>query len=509
MSDYLESLGNKSPTPTISIDIRVGRMQLVEACVRAGVELSKAHFFGKLMPRVSVVSPTNMAQYIKPLLDLEEQRLLEDIKDTNVSIALDGTPREGDAFCMVIRYEKDFETTERVLDFRTLQDHMDHDALISLVAQVISDHAIKVGNVVAFMHDRVSVNTCAMKTLSVFYSKAVDMNCTAHTLDNAGKRFFYPNFQVFMQTLQSLFSHSEHVKTQWLKLTGSKMKTNSRTRWWSFFEQACYIHSNWSFVEAFIDSLDGDESTTRSQLKAMKADANKWMNIQLELATLVDAARLLVLATYKLEGDGCVVFRAYEMLARIHTFIGMETSADKFPNLFTLRDDLQANELLVRSVCQKAFKYFMDQFFPVPGKTTDLTAAMKVFKAARLMLPQYVNTLDKVDVSLLRDAFPKVVDDAMLVRLRSELPTYLSAAKDISVLPSDDETPVEDQVVLWWKEHSGEFGTWKQLFRRFMLIQPTSASVERVFSHLKRQFDDRRTARDDLIKLGLMYCMPR
>ena len=56
---------------------------------------------------------------------------------------------------------------------------------------------------------------------------------------------------------------------------------------------------------------------------------------------------------------------------------------------------------------------------------------------------------------------------------------YLAAAKDVS----DQVDPVE-----WWKAHAGVLKNWAKASRLVILVQPSSATAERVFSILSQPF---------------------
>ena len=59
--------------------------------------------------------------------------------------------------------------------------------------------------------------------------------------------------------------------------------------------------------------------------------------------------------------------------------------------------------------------------------------------------------------------------DGDIEGMKSELPTYLAAAEDVS--PQTD--PCE-----WWKHHSADIPIWARVFRKVALIQPSSAAAE-------------------------------
>jgi hypothetical protein len=62
--------------------------------------------------------------------------------------------------------------------------------------------------------------------------------------------------------------------------------------------------------------------------------------------------------------------------------------------------------------------------------------------------------------------------------LKTELPTYLALASGIAV---------DIEPTVWWKQNKAELPHWSHAFTEVVLIQPSSAAAERVFS-LEEQF---------------------
>ena len=92
--------------------------------------------------------------------------------------------------------------------------------------------------------------------------------------------------------------------------------------------------------------------------------------------------------------------------------------------------------------------------------------------------------------------FPFFRDEA-INDLKLELPTYLAAA---------DGTPREVNPLEWWEHNKVTLPKWSRGFCRVVLVQPSSASVERVFfSILKRHFTQpQQSALQDYIEVGVM-----
>ena len=66
-----------------------------------------------------------------------------------------------------------------------------------------------------------------------------------------------------------------------------------------------------------------------TQIQDILSDEQGWINLQLELAAVVDIGELFVKATYYLEGDGPLVFSCYERLQTV----AEACRAPHFPNV--------------------------------------------------------------------------------------------------------------------------------------------------------------------------------
>ncbi len=105
---------------------------------------------------------------------------------------------------------------------------------------------------------------------------------------------------------------------------------------------------------------------------------------------------------------------------------------------------------------------------------------MDAFKSARLFLPHKVVQIqpDAFALDCLK-AFPFLNSDNIMKGLKAELPAYLAHAVGVS----SDTNPL-----LWWKEERKYLPFWSDAIRKVLLIQPSSAAAERVFSILNNSF---------------------
>ena len=80
--------------------------------------------------------------------------------------------------------------------------------------------------------------------------------------------------------------------------------------------------------------------------------------------------------------------------------------------------------------------------------------------------------------------------------LKRELPLYMAKADGVS----QDLDKLE-----WWKNHQFELPNWSRACKTALLIQPSSAAAERVFSLLNNTFkDSQASALEDYIETSLM-----
>ena len=80
--------------------------------------------------------------------------------------------------------------------------------------------------------------------------------------------------------------------------------------------------------------------------------------------------------------------------------------------------------------------------------------------------------------------------------LKSDLPTYFAQANDV-------DRAIDP--IKWWKDHSPTLPAWAAVAKQVVLIQPYSATAERVFSLRKNSFGERQdSSLQNYIEASLM-----
>jgi len=193
--------------------------------------------------------------------------------------------------------------------------------------------------------------------------------------------------------------------------------------------------------------------------------------LKAQLAATMDFGENFAKATTILQGGGVdVILNTFETMESLRIYCANPT----FPNVVAIAKEGNF-EFDPTPFCQTATRYFLEGL-------PDLS----LYRAARLLHPQNVGTMDVNDEDLSK------LGDATI--LRSQLPLYVGCA-----------TSANEDVLAWWKTHGHKIPAWKAAARRIFAISPTSAAAERVFSLLNSYVSDRQDGLlDDKVELMLM-----
>ena len=198
--------------------------------------------------------------------------------------------------------------------------------------------------------------------------------------------------------------------------------------------------------------------------------------------------------TYKLEGDGPLCLEAYQQLSILFASV----STQHYPNAAAVaKAEANGNasheqQLLdySKACVQPAYNCFYLTF------NNDLVPVLDAFKAARLFSPFKFYELkpSATDIDCLK-AFPFLTSQETIDGLKMEIPMCMAASEDVST---------EIDLIAWWKRHAIELPIWANAFKKVLLVQPSSAAAERVFSILQRFTPQQQSSLEDYIELSVM-----
>lgn len=443
-----------------------------------------------------------MSDYVPFIIKDEENLICREIEGKQLSVIFDGTSRIGEALAIVLRFvNDDFSIQQRLVRMQMLAKSLSGEEIARELITVLSvTYRIHPDNLLGAMRDRASTNNVAMRTLLIVYPKVVDIGCFSHTIDHVGGHFKTLILSAFTTSWISLFSHSPKTRLLWKTRTGRSMMSYSNTRWWSKWEVMKQMFLYFGDIAPFLNENDDIGSALRPKLLDVLNNSQKCASLRIELAGIVDWGEPFVKACYFLEGDGPLAVDCYEAIERIQA--GLRT--EHIPNVRAIAQQLsgkvagdpshEAWVAYAKSCVQPGLDYFQRQL----ASTSGLKASVEIFSGCRLFSPQKVHVMQPnasaIDQAL--KTIPFLNSQQQLDGLKSELPAYLARAAD---------TDQQFDILEWWKRNASDLPNWSAAAKKILLIQPSSAASERVFSLPKNSFGPQQDhALQDYIEASLM-----
>ncbi|KAK3742871.1 hypothetical protein QZH41_007769 [Actinostola sp. cb2023] len=476
---------------TLPLDMRLYRFELIECFLAAGIPLSKIDCLRSFLEKYGhrLTSDSHLRELVPSVLAKEKETLKSELSQVKaVSTIFDGSTRLGEALAIVVRFvDSHWNVQQRLVRLQVLAKSLKANELAQCLIQALAvDFSIQPGALLAAMKDGASVNKAALQQVKFFFPQLLDVTCFSHIIDNVGKHFEFRVLDTFAQYWVSMFSHSAAVRLAWKTKTGTAMRSYSPTRWWSKWETMKQVLDYFGDVEPFLMENDHLVPATRVHLLEIFNSPADSKDLELELAAFVDGGNHFVSATYYLEGDGPLVFSCYERLATVSHSVALAN----YPNVEGVaRRQANGNvpvfnQLVARAkACINPGLQFYQRKF-----SQEFYDIVRAFRSARLCCPVQVQQLHPTVASVeeLRK-FSFLDDDGIIQGLTAELPRYMAIADGTAL-----ET--EEEKLLWWSRNEATLPNWSSAVKKVLLVQPSSASAERVFSLMKNFFGNQQDA---------------
>lgn len=272
-----------------------------------------------------LAGPRVMSDYI-PYVLADEQSLTDAEFDRaraqspdgefRFSIISDGTTHCAECLNVVIRFVLDGKVTQRLLALKLLAAPITGFQLASFISTCVTQRGalrsrLKMSGMLAFMHDRASVNTVAaesMSALSFSPLKFLDSPCWSHTGNNAGNALNFPLVNQFLVHWHTLGVSLKAGKI-YLTIFQESRKGYCQTRWYSGYEQVAQQLPKWSRLPLFLRAcIDEDVCIETAQLLL---ELVTQLAFRAQMTCYVDIGRHFVTSTYFLETDSPIAPFAY------------------------------------------------------------------------------------------------------------------------------------------------------------------------------------------------------
>lgn len=533
---------------TLDQTTRVFRLDAVRALLSAGIPLAKLDDLRPFLEKYghSLTHSSNMSDLVDFIHKKELDDVKKDFKGLLVSVVFDGASRQGEVLAVVIRYvdPKTLTIVQLLVRVAFFKKSLTGDQTARALSDILLRRlGLEVDAVAAGMRDGAAVNNKGMRRLNEDFTSCFDILCCSHTLDRVGRQFNAPLSKKFMKRWNKVFSHSVAAKARFAEEYGQTWIGKSPTRWWSEYEQEAQIIPIWSTLPDFFQQLVQADICVKScrKLIATLNDPTDKPKLMMEMAVIVDYAEPLVKATYTLEADGAVGLVTYKTIQELRASL----QAPALPNATALRTLFSSGAPpavqqywsgVIAEIVQPGLDYFTE-------KIAEMNLQMKAFRGISVFDPWQAVAMSDAELhSRLEDlGVLRFLTNQDKQALRDSLALYKAAVVTATTTPPGlareplpapaatasrsglprgavPTTPFEtdyaqaslkphDRALLFWRKQqaAGDLAPWIVVLRKVLLVQPSSAAAERVFSLLKQSFNHLQgAALNDYVELSLM-----
>jgi hypothetical protein len=281
------------------------------------------------------------------------------------------------------------------------------------------------------------------------------------------------------------------------------MKGHSNVRWHSEFEQGEQIMLHYQQLAPFMAECEqkGIASETMKGMRAIvTADGQ---TLRLEVAASVDVFKPFVALTFLLEGDGVLVFLVTDKLAELDVHVATVRAGQGMPNTRAVARNIihtHRPQLLGVAQDQAVDQQVAEQLAKVEpslsyyeSRKLKLKTQFDIFEACRLFDPSragFLQLLQLNEVTRQLDLIPFFTAQERQL-LAAAWPAYVVYVGAHPPQVTSGEVMYED----WWvTAGAAGHGVWYAAAQKVMILAPSSAAAERVFSMLKALIGDRQMA---------------
>jgi hypothetical protein len=498
------------------------RLRVVEAFFEAGIELSKCK--GKLKElleekrplRLSVGDASNLArQAMGPLTQKQNEMDVSAVLagDSLGAFIFDGYSRKDEHAAVVLRTcTSGFEISERLVSCKMYQKGLTGKQWLRVVDEErrrlsTPEHVFRLVFTVADGHPS---NGLVGEALTNQLENYFHSFCYSHSLAKVGVNCNAPLVDQFVTLSGAIFKNSPGARAVFARIAGEEVKRKHKVRWFStsaVILQALEKSECWTRI---VEALEQENLCKESvpKFKKLLADNQaKHSDLWLEMAAVYDATLMFFKATTFFEGASFLAPFAWRFIRTLRVFaervLNTVDAGSVLPNaaaiVRSLPQHLNPRPFWgkVRQAADPGLHYFLAHFvrFDKDSKARQFQKADELFGFARLFHPVYgrewINGREAgVAPFSLKEELEKETVAEVLGVLGRDFAKELTA--DFSRFVACLEQKVEagkkytpDEVLAWWRTNGSSTGAWAAAARLFVLLQPSSASVERVFSMLR------------------------
>lgn len=468
------------------------------------------------------------------LLQLIEKRIAF-FKDRLVSTVGDGSKLDRLIEAQLARFvDDDGKICECVYGCSVVKRSMDSAGLDTIFTHQRERVFIRPESLQAEMNDSASTNLKRVKDKNTSYQHLPDsevrlahsifmVQCFSHGFTNNGNVLLEAcsNLKEFLRGFNGL-NVSDSAAEVFREICGTSIYFGSSNRWFYYLRTVKIVHDHFGSMRKFVGALETAVIMPKktARMAAVLANSRTFFSLALELKLLLLFGRKHAETAYFFEGKGMVSPFVYERLNDIHLFLTQAGKSDsvifkEFCDYATRvastihiyqsdRDDLISK---VWSMKDKFVNYWQQNI------NIGMRSQIDLFKGLQLLDPCFAASATELEINVRLDlclqresvlhgvrsvSGVKGFTEELKLELVQELSIYrVHGQRFAQVLRETPPHLRPWRLWEWWWSMRLDLPGWFQLAHRGVLIQPSSASIERFFSQLKGNSSDKQSCELD------------
>jgi hypothetical protein len=519
VSSIVDALSNQKPSEKVEM---AHRKRVAEACFEAGIELSKVR--GKLKELLEEARPSRLTigdasnlprQVVGPLIVTQNEGDLRaaEAGGGRGSFIFDGYSRKDEHAAVVLRScSSDFELTERLISCKMYQKGLTGKQWL----RVVDAERRRLGNatggfaLVFSIADGHPSNGIVGENLSNALENYFHSFCYSHSIAKVGTNCRAPLVDQFVNAASGVFRNSPGARAVFAAIAGEEVKRKHKVRWFTttdVVEQAVRKSACWERIVLQMEAENLCEETLPKLKKIVNENKRGYDDLWIEMSAVYDVTRVFYAATTFFEGASYLAPFVWRYIRSLRVFaekvLNTAEAGTVMPNVAAIIRACPAHVNprplwgKARQAVDPGLEYFLCHFvrFEKDSKARQFRAANDLFGFARLFHPVYARewingTEPGTPAFNLNEELEKPAVSDVLLGLGRNIKQELTADFGRFVAAMEQRVEVgrkyrPDDVLEWWKTNGHHTGSWAAVARLFSLLQPSSASVERVFSMLR------------------------
>lgn len=454
-----------------------------------------------------------------------QDRVIAAVDGRYVSIFFDGSKVNEAIEAVIVRVlTDDFNIRHLCIGALMVNKNLTSTTLLEAVKTHLAAADISPAKIVCATSDSASVNVAMVgdwnASMSTFFGQERDecvltwIGCLSHGLSNAGTamRKAATSLKFFFGAYKKMSNTSMAARRVWEELMKVRCPVLCDNRWWCWYDCTEQMFQHWAQVPTFLRTLQRRQLAEKSTQKMMTLlnDSKSWLELELQIRAALVFGKPLRDACILLEGDGFLLPYVASTLRNIRTLMD-DLSVYKEKHL--LFEDLRKRcreegmyEAGVDQAISKIVPIVIAGYQKFRESVWAKAATLfPLYEAASLFHP--IIFLERCQTKTFADSFLKDSDQLSNIKgvprlskdfrlaLLQESTNYKNLAvqfrKDVEANPPS-HTPLA--LWEWWVSQRLNLPKFFEIASLLVLIQPSSAIVERFYSILKGETSEQQNA---------------